>query len=75
MPWMPEVFIAPIYETRRAEGGARANDAIAYYEGILAGEPDALVGSFVGQPRVNDPRVGRVEGAKQLHAFVSGTAG
>ena len=74
MPWMPEVFTAPIAEARRAEGDARANDAIAYYEGILAGEPDALVRSFAGQPRVNDPRVGHVEGAKELRAFVSGTA-
>jgi hypothetical protein len=75
MPWMPEVFTAPIAEARRAEGEARANDAIAYYEGILAGQPNALVRSFAaGQPRVNDPRVGHVEGAKELRAFVSGTA-
>jgi hypothetical protein len=75
MPWMPEVFTAPIAEAHRAEGEARANDAIAYYEGILAGQPNALVRSFAaGQPRVNDPRVGHVEGAKELRAFVSGTA-
>jgi hypothetical protein len=74
MPWMPEVFTAPIAKARRAEGDARANDAIAYYEGILAGEPNALVRSFAGQPRVNDPRVGDVEGVRELRAFVSGTA-
>lgn len=74
MPWMPEVFTAPIAEARRAEDVARANDAIAYYEGILAGEPNALVRSFAGQPRVDDPRVGDVEGAEELRAFVSETA-
>ena len=74
MPWMPEVFTAPIAEARRADDVARPNDAIAYYEGILAGEPDALVRSFAGQPRVDDPRVGHVEGVEELHAFVSGTA-
>ena len=74
MPWMPEVFTIPIAEARRAEGEACANDAIAYYEGILAGQPNALVRSLARQPRVNDPRVGRVEGAKELCAFVSGTA-
>src|SRR5918995_3301853 len=74
MPWMPEVFTAPIAEARRAEDVAPANNAIAYYEGILAGEPDALVRSFAGQPRIDDPRVGHVEGAKELRAFVSGTA-
>ncbi len=74
MPWMPEVFTAPLAEARRAEGEARGNDAIAYYEGILAGQPDAIVSSFAGQPRVNDPRVGHVEGVRELRAFVSGTA-
>ena len=74
MPWMPEVFTAPIAEARRAEDVARANDAIAYYEGILAGEPDALVRSFAGQPRIDDPRVGHVEGAEELRTLVSETA-
>ena len=74
MPWTPEVFTAPIAEARRAEGEACANDAIAYYEGILAGQPNALVRSFAGQPRVNDPRVGHVEGVRELRAFVSRTA-
>src|SRR5215204_4868362 len=74
MPWTPEVFTAPISEARRAEGEACANDAIAYYEGILAGQPNALVRSFTGQPRVNDPRVGHVEGVRELRAFVSRTA-
>jgi hypothetical protein len=71
---MPEVFTAPIAEARRAEGEAPSNDAIAYYEGILASQPDALVRSFAGQPRINDPRVGYVEGVRQLRAFISGTA-
>src|SRR5918998_1910237 len=75
MPWMPEVFTAPIAEARRTnEEDEPTNDAVAYYEGILAEEPDALVRSFAGEPRVNDPRVGYVEGARELRAFVSGTA-
>jgi hypothetical protein len=74
MPWMPEVFTAPLAEARRTEEAARTNDAVAYYEGILAEEPEALIRSFAGEPRVNDPRVGHVEGARRLRAFVSGTA-
>src|SRR5919112_2163700 len=74
MPWTPEVFTAPIVEARRAEGEACTNDAIAYYEGILAGQPNALVRSFAGQPRVNDPRLGHMEGVRELRAFVSRTA-
>jgi hypothetical protein len=77
MPWMPEVFTAPIAQARRvqeaqAEG---TNDAVPYYEGILADEPDALVGSFAARrPVLDDPRVGRVEGARGLYSFVEGTA-
>jgi hypothetical protein len=74
LPWMPEAFTAPIAEARRAEDVARVNDAIAYYEGVLAGEPDALIRSFAGQPRVDDPRAGHIEGAEELRTFVSETA-
>jgi hypothetical protein len=74
MPWMPEVFTAPIADTRREQDAPSANDAVPYYEGILADQPEALVRSFAGEPRSNDPRVGYVEGARELRAFVSGTA-
>src|SRR5918994_1900698 len=77
MPWMPEVFTAPIAAARRAQESeaTSTNDAVPYYEGILADEPDALVRSFAArQPVVDDPRVGRVEGTRELRAFVTGTA-
>jgi SnoaL-like protein len=74
MPWMPEVFTAPIAEARRAEEAAHANDAVPYYEGIMAEEPGALVRSFAGHPVLDDPRVGYVEGERQFRAFVNGTA-
>jgi hypothetical protein len=74
MPWMPEVFTAPLAPAPRAEEAAPANDAIPYYEGIMADEPNALVRSFAAQPVLDDPRVGYVEGARRLRAFVNGTA-
>ncbi len=75
MPWMPEVFTAPIAEALNRREAAGANDAVSYYEGILAGEPDALARSFAArQPVLEDPRVGYVEGARGLRAFVEGTA-
>ena len=74
MPWMPEAFAAPIADTRSERDDASANDALPYYEGILANQPEALVRSFAGEPRVNDPRVRHVEGTRELHAFVNGTA-
>jgi hypothetical protein len=77
MPWMPEVFTTPLAAARRAqdEEATSTNDAVPYYEGILAGEPEALVGSFAArQPVLDDPRVGYVEGVRELRAFASGTA-
>jgi hypothetical protein len=71
---MPEVFTAPIAEARRQREAASANDAVPYYEGIMANQPDALVRSFAAQPVVDDPRVGYVEGVSRLRAFVTGTA-
>ena len=74
MPWMPEAFTAPIADDRREQDAASANDAVPYYEGILAEEPEALIRSFAAQqPRVNDPRVGYAEGARKIRAFASGT--
>jgi hypothetical protein len=48
MPWMPEVFTAPIAEGRRAqvERATSTNDAVPYYEGTFADEsggPRALL--------------------------------
>ena len=74
MPWMPEVFTAPIAEVLRAQETPSANDAVPYYEGIMAEEPEALIRSFAGEPRVNDPRVGHVESRREFRSFVMGTA-
>ena len=71
MPWMPEVFTAPIAETLRAS----ANDAVPYYEGIMADQPDALVRSFARQqPVLDDPRQGHVEGTGAFASFVADQA-
>src|SRR5919112_5661433 len=77
MPWMPEVFSAPLAAALRAqdEEATSTNDAVPYYEGILADEPDALVRSFAArQPVLDDPRVGHVEGTRELRAFAAGMA-
>ena len=71
MPWMPEVFTVPIAETLRAS----ANDSVPYYEGIMADQPDALVGSFARQqPVLDDPRSGHVEGTGAFASFVADQA-
>ena len=66
MPWMPEFFSAPIAEAQQAEEVARINDAVAYYEGILAEKPDALIRSFVEQPPPEPPEPLRLKLFAQL---------
>ena len=41
----------------------------------MADEPDALIQSFAGQHVLNDPRLGHVEGARELRDFVSAMVG
>src|SRR5215216_2070019 len=72
MPWMPELFTAPVAVARQLEDRS-GNDAVGYFEGLLSEDRSALERSFAGEPRVNDPRVGHVEGTREFRAFVSGT--
>jgi hypothetical protein len=68
---MPEVFTAPIAETLRAS----ANDTVSYYEGIMADQPEALVGTFAAQqPVLDDPRSGHLEGTAAFVSFVADQA-
>jgi hypothetical protein len=76
MPWMPEVFTTTIADPRRSRAAAAGtNDAVPYYEGNMAKELDALVGSSASlQSVLDDPRAGRVESARGLNDFAAGTA-
>ena len=71
MPWAPELFTAPaleqLLEKRRREELA----TVPYFDGLMAGEPDALVESFDGEPLLYDPVRGRVKGVRAFRAFIS----
>jgi hypothetical protein len=45
--------------------------AVPYFDGLMTGEPDALVGSFAAEPEVHDPVRGRVKGTRAFKAFVT----
>jgi hypothetical protein len=69
MPWVPELFSTPalerLEEQRRHELGT-----VPFFDGLLVGEPDALVGSFTGEPELHHPVRGRIKGARAFEAFV-----
>jgi hypothetical protein len=73
MPWVPELFAAPalhrILERRRRDELA----SVPYFDGLLAGEPEALVESFAGEPEVQHPVRGRIRGVRAFAAFAAET--
>src|SRR5271154_901474 len=73
MPWSPELFSVPELE-RLQETRRRPLVSIPYFDGLLTGEPDALVRSFAAAPELHDPIRGRVKGARAFEAFVSETS-
>jgi len=51
MPWFPELFSASVLDRiRRDAADARAAEPVPYFDWVMSGEIDALVGSFAGEP-------------------------
>jgi hypothetical protein len=74
MPWVPELFTAPALQ--RVLDERRLDEVVdmPFFDGLLAGEPDALVESFAGEPELHDPVRGRVKGEQAFAAFVAETS-
>ena len=47
--------------------------SVPYFVGLMAGEPDALVESFAGEPQLHQPVRGRIKGVRAFRAFVAET--
>jgi hypothetical protein len=71
MPWVPELFTAPVLQRVLDQRRQARLAAVPFFDGVLAGEPDALVESFAGEPELHDPVRGRVKGADAFRSFVS----
>jgi hypothetical protein len=71
VPFMPELFSGPalaqFYDKKRRD----ELEAVPYFDGLMAGEPEALVGSFAAEPELHDPVRGRVKGTRAFGAFVT----
>jgi hypothetical protein len=68
MPWLPELFSAlaleRLEEKRRQERGP-----VRYFDGLMTGELDPLIGSFAGEPELHHPVRGRIRGARAFEAY------
>ncbi len=47
---------------------------VPFFDGLLAGEPDALIESFAGEPELHHPVRGRIRGARAFAEFVAETS-
>jgi len=68
MPWAPELFSAPalarLEEKRRHKLGI-----VQYFDGLMAGELEPLIGSFAREPELHHPVRGRIKGARAFEAY------
>jgi hypothetical protein len=70
MPWLPELFSAPAQERLREKRHREELLDVPYFDGLLSGELDALIESFVGEPELYVPLRGRIKGERTFRAFV-----
>src|SRR5262249_59121811 len=71
MPWIPELFSAPVLEDVLARRREERLVAVPFMDGLLAGEPEALVASFAGEPEVHHPVRGRIKGRRAFVAYAN----
>ena len=70
MPWAPELFTAPALQHMLDQRRRERFITVPFFDGLMAGEFDALVGSFAGEPELHHPVRGRIRGARAFEAFV-----
>jgi hypothetical protein len=73
MPWIPELFSAPALQRIQDDRRHDRLTAVPYFDGLITGELDALIGSFAGEPELHHPVRGRVKGAEAFGRFASNT--
>ncbi|MBV9415301.1 MAG: nuclear transport factor 2 family protein [Solirubrobacterales bacterium] len=72
MPWLPELFSAPVLQ-RLQEKWERELVTVPFFDGLMTGELDALVESFVHEPELHHPVRGRIRGVPAFSRFVAET--
>jgi hypothetical protein len=73
MPWIPELFSAPVLERWLEQRRVQRVMDVPFFDGIVAGELDALLGSFTGEPELHHPVRGRIKGRRAFETYVAET--
>jgi SnoaL-like domain len=74
VPWVPEFFSAQALARLDQQPRRDELAPVSYFAGLIAGEPDALVKSFAGEPELHDPVRGRIRGAQAFGEFATKTS-
>src|SRR5215207_8796154 len=69
MPWWPELFSGPALARIEARRPLGRREKVAFFDGVMTGEVDALVASFAGSPELHHPSRGRVKGESAFRRF------
>ncbi len=69
MPWYPDLFSAPALARIEARRALAEHEKVAFFDGVMTGEVDALVASFAGAPELHHPLRGRVKGELAFRRF------
>jgi hypothetical protein len=72
VPWAPELFSAPALQ-RLQEKLQREVVTVPFFEGLMTGELEALIGSFAAEPELHHPVRGRIRGLRAFEAYISDT--
>jgi hypothetical protein len=70
MPWVPELFSARALARLEEKRRQKVVD-VPYFDGLVMGEVDALIGSFAAEPRIQHPLRGTIEGEYEFREFVA----
>ena len=73
VPFAPELFSAPVLQRVLDRRRRERLWSMPFYDGLLSGEIDALVGSFAGVPEVHHPVRGRIKGEPAFRRYVGET--
>jgi hypothetical protein len=73
VPWLPELFSAPVLARIEDEQRREKLDTVPFFAALMAGETDALIQSFAGEPEFHHPVRGRIKGAGAFADYVTET--
>jgi hypothetical protein len=69
MPWAPELFSSPALEAIQEKRQRDELSWVPFFDGLMTGEMDALIGSFSGEPELHHPVRGRIKGSRAFERY------